>query len=112
MSLQHINNHGDSRATAASGELLSAASFASLRGSASLITPTLIFHRLTSTQHDLLFECRHRATWKAPTVPRNLLTLGRARDEPLPFSPAKAHLIQSKWVSAKRTRGRRAFSPG
>lgn len=64
MSLQRINNRGDSRATPASGgELFPTAFLASLRGSRSSITSHLNLHRLINTRHERhLTRCELSAT--------------------------------------------------
>lgn len=52
MSLQRINNGGDSRATPASSKLFSTAIVGSQRGSRSFITSHLSLHTLINTRHE------------------------------------------------------------
>lgn len=52
MSLQRINNRGDSRATPASSKLFSTAIVGSQRGSGSFITSHLNLHMLINTRHE------------------------------------------------------------
>lgn len=59
MSLQRINNRGDSRATSASSKLFSTAIVASQRGSRSFITSHLNLHMLINTRHE-----QHSTRWE------------------------------------------------